>query len=120
MRIRIGQTLNGRTASLRLAHHLHDLRKQRFSPDAFSADDKRTGGVDRSTGDGIAHLLLDRYRLARHHRLINRTMAFEDRAVDRDLSPGRTRSCFRCRRARAEYRFAAVVLNETRSLGRQT
>ena len=47
----VGQALNRRARSLRLAHHAHDLREQRVCADALALHHERAGAVDRAAGD---------------------------------------------------------------------
>ena len=53
--------------------------------------DEAAGAVHRAAGHRAAGRLLDRDRLAGHHRLVDAAAALEHDAVHRHLSPGRTR-----------------------------
>ena len=49
---------------------------------------RRAGAVDRAADDAVAGVLLGRHRLAGDHRLVDRALALDDDAVDRDLLAG--------------------------------
>ena len=88
----IGQTLDRCARALRLRDHLDDLRKQRVAPDLVGAHHETAGLVERASDHLAAGLLGDRHGFAGHQRFVERGAAFEDDAVDRHLSPGRTRN----------------------------
>src|SRR5215510_7866028 len=81
-RYHICEMLNRRSASLRMADHFDDLRKKRVASDSLGAHHKRACAVDRSANNAIARRLFHRNRLARQHRLIDRTVTFDNLAVD--------------------------------------
>src|SRR5262249_9661185 len=81
----IREPLNRSTASLRLSHHRDDLGKKSFASNAFRTDHHCATPVDRSSDDSSAGRLFDWNRLTRDHRLVDRTVAFEYDAIDRDL-----------------------------------
>ena len=84
-RHRVGQALDGRAGALRLADHAHDLREQGLGADPLGAHDEAAGRVHRGPDDALARVLLDRHRLAGHHRLVHRARALGDDAVHRHL-----------------------------------
>ena len=63
---------------------------------------KLPGAVDRAAGDAAARLLLDRHRLARHHRLVDRARALERRRRRPGLSRPDGRAACRRRAHRCE------------------
>src|SRR5579875_952301 len=81
----VGQTLNRRTASLRIGNHPHDLLQNSIGAYVFCADYYRAGAVHGPADYAIAGMLRDRKRLASNHRFVDRARAVEHYAVDRHL-----------------------------------
>ena len=79
----VRQTLQRRSAALRLADELHNLCQHRFWADSFRFHDQAAAGVQRSTSDLVACGLFDRHGFARHHRFIDGACAFPYRPVGR-------------------------------------
>ncbi len=84
----VSQALHRGARALRLRHHLHDAREQRFGADAVGADHQRALAVDRPAGDPVAGLFRCGDRLSRDHRLVDVRCAFENGAVDGNLFTG--------------------------------
>ena len=72
--------------------HMHDLREHRFAADTLGLASRNCRLVDGAAGDAIAGCFLDRHRFAGDHRFVDARSAFDDSTVDRNFSPGRTRS----------------------------
>src|SRR3546814_9933035 len=81
----IGKTLDRRPAALRVGDHLYDPGEHRVAPDLLAAHEQAAGLVDRPADERRAGFLGDRHRLARDQRLVDRSAAFEDDAIARDL-----------------------------------
>ena len=79
----VGEFLDGRTRTLRLGHHAHDLRQHRILANPFGAHDEGAGAVDGRSGNLVAGYFLDRYRFAGDHRFIDRTMTIDHDPIDR-------------------------------------
>ena len=84
----VGDSLDGRARTLRLAHHLHDSREQSVAPHVLRLDHEPARAVHRAADDGVTHVLLHRDRLTRDHRLVDAAIALDAGAVDRDLLAG--------------------------------
>ena len=67
---------------MRLADHLDDLRQDRMTPHTIGLHDKTAGVIECATNYFVARCLIDWNRLAREHRLVNRTSALHDVTVD--------------------------------------
>ena len=105
----------GARASLRLGHHLDDLRQHRLAPDLVGAHDEAAGLVDRPADDPLAGGSCHRHRFAGDHGLVDGARSLDDLAVDRhffagphaqpvadlDLSSGTSSSVPSARRRRA-------------------
>ena len=81
----IRQPLNRRARALRLPDHPHDLCEQRLRPDPLGPHRERAVDGERRADDAIAGTFVDRYRLARHHRLVHGCPAVDHHAVYRDF-----------------------------------
>src|ERR1017187_8168051 len=53
----VGQALNRCAAALRIAHHLHDLRQQRFAAHALGAHQQPSGTIHRGADNLVASAL---------------------------------------------------------------
>ena len=84
----VGQALDRGLRPLGLADHPHDLREHRLRPHALGPHHETARAVDGAADETIAGRLLDRDRLARHHRLVDRALALGHDAVDRHLLAG--------------------------------
>ena len=84
----VGQALDRGPRPLRLADHLDDLGEHRLRPHALGPHHETAGAVDGAADEPIAGRLLDRDRLAGHHRLVDRALALGHDAVDRHLLAG--------------------------------
>ena len=67
----VGQLLDGRARARGLAHHLHDAREQRVRPDRSARIRNEPVWFTVPASDLDAGALLDRYRLAGEHRLVD-------------------------------------------------
>ena len=79
----VGQPLDRCPGPLRLGHLAHDLRQQGVGPHPGGPQNERAPAVESAADHPIARRLLDRNRLAGHHRLVHRRASPVDRAVDR-------------------------------------
>jgi hypothetical protein len=80
--------LDRRARALRLAGHGDDARQQRVGADPLGAHDQAARRVQRRAGHGVAGTFLDRHRLARDHRLVDRAISLEHHAIDRHFLAG--------------------------------
>ena len=80
----VGQPLNRRTRSLRLADHANDLGQERVATDPLRFHHDRSGSIDRAAGQRRALGLFDRHRFAAHHRFVDGGRTIDDDAVHRD------------------------------------
>src|SRR5579863_2858619 len=71
------KTLDGSSTTLRLAHHLDDLRQHGFTAHTFGAHYKRSSPIHRTTNHVVAWLFLDGHGFTRQHGLIYRTAPLE-------------------------------------------
>ena len=83
----VGKLLDRRLRCLRLLDQLDDLGKHGVGAHPSGSHPKCPRLVDGGSDHGIAHPLADRDRLAGDHRLVNRGVAVDDLAVDRDPLP---------------------------------
>ena len=67
----VGQPLNRRAAALRLGHHRDDLREQRLGADSLGPHDEPPVPLTVPPTTLVARTLLDRHRLAGHHRFVD-------------------------------------------------
>ena len=81
----IGEALNRRTRSLRIADHAHDLREHGFGADALGAHHERTVDDDGGADHTVASAFVDRRRLAADHRLVHDGRPVGQNAVDRNF-----------------------------------
>ena len=80
----VGETLNGSTGTLCLAYQLYNLREESVRTDPFSSHHEATSSVYGAPGHLCRYFLLDGDRFAANHRLIHRTVAFEQHTVYRN------------------------------------
>ena len=84
----VGQGLNRRAAALGLRHQVDDLREHGFAADALRPHHDAARRVHRAAEDFRADGLLHRNGLAGEHGFVNRSAAFHDFAVHRNLLAG--------------------------------
>src|SRR6185503_7480141 len=68
----IREFLNRRAAALRVRHHLHDLRQQRFRAHSLGLHGESATTIHRATDHTFAGTLCNRNRFAGNHRLVDR------------------------------------------------
>ncbi len=81
----IGKALDGRAAALRFTYHAHNLGKYGFAADAFGPHQHGARAVYGCAYDARSRRFFHRHRLAGQHRLIDRALAFQHHAVDRNF-----------------------------------
>ena len=81
----VRELLDRDLARLRLLHETDDVGEEGVLAHARRPHPERAGVVDRRTEDGGPRFLLDRDRLARRERLVDRAPPLKDDAVRRDL-----------------------------------
>jgi len=64
---------------------LHDSRKECFTPDTLRAHHEGTGAVDGCSDHFTAGRFPDRHGFTSDHGFVDRTVAFEHNAVDRNF-----------------------------------
>jgi len=84
----VREPLDGCPAALGLADHADDLREQCFAADTFGAHHEAAALVQSAADDRAPGPLLDRHRLAGHHRLVHGARAVDHHAIHRHLLPG--------------------------------
>jgi hypothetical protein len=83
LRDSVRELLQRRAAPLRLGDQLHDVGEQRIGADFLGLDDQRSALVDRGTDHAVASALLNRKRLPRQHRFVDRARSFQYAAIHR-------------------------------------
>ena len=68
----VHQSLDRSPGRLSAAHHVHNLGQHTVCADPCGADPQRAGAVHRGPDDLGTGVFLDRDRLARHHRFVDR------------------------------------------------
>ena len=116
----VGEPLDRRPRTLRIRHHLHDLRKQRVAPDLVGAHHESAGLIQRAGDDLAAGVLGDRHGFARHQRFIQRRAAFEDDAVHGHLFAGPDAQTIADReRVDLHFMIGAIVSDAARGFRRE-
>ena len=80
----VDEPLDGGLRALRLLDHAHDLREERVGADPRHTEPEGAAAIQRPARDVVAGALLDRQRLARHHRLVDPRRSRDDESVGRD------------------------------------
>ena len=78
----VGETLNGRAATLGLGDHVHDLPEQRVATNSLGAHDETAGAIDGATRHLVAGGLFHRERFAGDHGLFYAGVTFDYRAIN--------------------------------------
>ena len=119
-RDRVHELLDRGARALCFRDHGDDLRQQGIAADAFGAHHEAARGVDRGPGHLVSGDLLRRQRLAGDHRFIDRAVALEHHAVDRDFLAGPYAQAIAGNNVfERDVLVAAVVAQPARALGRQ-
>ena len=84
----IGQALDRRARTLRLAHHVHDPREQRVGADALGAHQQAPRAIHRGADQPRARSFFHRDGFAGHHGFIQRAGSFQHDAIHRHLLAG--------------------------------
>ncbi len=82
------ERLRRRALRLRLLDEMDDARQRRVAADVGDAHIERATAVDGAREHGVSRELLHRQRLAGNRRLIDRALAGDDDAVERNLLAG--------------------------------
>ena len=77
----VGETLNGRAATLGFGNHVHDLSEQRVAADPLGAHDETARAIDGAARHLVADSFFHRERFPGDHRLFHAGVAFDHRAI---------------------------------------
>src|SRR5262245_55472101 len=80
----ISQSLNSSLRALGFHHQSSHLLKCTLATQASGLDHERPIAIASPPNHAVTRLLLDRHRLARHHRLIDARVTFNNIAINGD------------------------------------
>ena len=116
----VREPLDGRSASLGLAHHADDLGEKGVGAHAVGPNHQRAGSIESRPGDTIAGGLLQRDRLPAHHGFVDGAATLDDDAIDGNLLAGAdAQPVTRLHAVEGDVGFAPVGSDQPRGLRSQ-